>query len=219
MASTVNNMGIGPLGNVAFKRKYRWLFSVENVGGGGSNSFGVSGKYVKAGNRPNLEIDDGTEINFLNGKTWLPGKATFQSIEFTYYDVAVPGDLTVTNLLRWVNRVYNFASPASGVANSTEIAATQRSYAVDPTGAGNGYAGTGKLLLLDGCGYVLETWTLVNCWPQSINFGDLSYSESGECDIAVTLRYSYAKYESNCAPLAGELCSIPVCGSAVGANF
>ena len=219
MANTINNMGIGPLGNVAFKRKYRWLFSVENIGGGGQNSFGISGKYVKTANRPQLQIDDSTEINFLNGKTWLPGKATFQTSEFVYYDVAVPGDETVTNLLRWVNRAYNFITPASGVTGSTEISATQRSYATDPTGAGNGYAGTGKLLLLDGCGYVLETWTLVNCWPQTINFGELSYSESGECNINLTLRYSYAKYESNCAPLGGELCTTPVCGQGVGGNY
>jgi hypothetical protein len=219
MANTVNNMGIGPLGNVAFKRKYRWLFSVENIGGGGPNSFGISGKYVKTGNRPTLTIDDSAEINFLNGKTWLPGKASFDSLQFSYYDVAVPGDQTVTNLLKWVNRSYNFITPAAGVAGSTEIAATQRSYATDPTGGGNGYAGTGKLILLDGCGFVLETWTLVNCWPQQIQFGELNYSESGECDITVTLRYSYAKYESNCAPLAPELCNTPVCGAAVGANF
>jgi len=219
MANTINNMGIGPLNNVAFKRKYRWVFSVENIGGGGPNSFGISGKYVKTANRPNISIDDSAEINFLNGKTWLPGKATFETLEFTYYDVAVQGDPTVTNLLRWVNRVYNFTSPAGGVANSTEIAATQRSYAVDPTGGGNGYAGTGKLLLLDGCGYVLETWTLVNCWPQTINFGDLAYDSSDVCEISLTLRYSYANYINNCTPGVQELCGVPVCGAAAGANL
>jgi hypothetical protein len=219
MASTINNMGIGPLNNVAFKRKYRWLFSVENVGGGGANSFGISPKYVKTAKRPSIEIDDSTEINFLNGKTWLPGKGTFSELEFTYYDVAVPNDPTVTNLLRWVNRSYNFITPASGVAGSSEISATQRSYATDPTGAGNGYAGTGKLILLDGCGFVLETWTLINCWPKTINFGELDYKESAECDISVTIRYSYANYTSNCAPLAPELCNTPVCGTGLGGNL
>jgi hypothetical protein len=119
MAITANNMGIGPLNNVAFKRKYRWVFSVENIGG--DPAFNVSGKYVKTAKRPSITVDDGTEINFLNGKTWLPGKATFQSIEFTYYDVAVPGDLTVTNLLRWVNRVYNFTDGGSEFIQATQI--------------------------------------------------------------------------------------------------
>ena len=219
MANTINNMGIGPLNNVAFKRKYRWLFSVENIGGGGPNSFGVSGKYVKTAKRPSLDIDDTAEINFLNGKNWLPGKATFTELEFTYYDVAVANDPTVTNLLKWVNRVYNFTAPAAGVANSTEISATQRSYAFDPTGGGNGYAGTGKLILLDGCGYALETWTLVNCWPKTIDFGELDYGSSDVCEISLTLRYSYASYFSNCNPAAVEYCDTPVCGTGVGATF
>ena len=218
MANTINNMGIGQLGNVSFKRKYSWVFSVENIGGGGPGSFGVSGKYVKTAARPQLDIEE-TEINFLNGKTWIPGKATFNEIQFTYYDVAVQNDPTVTNLFRWINRVYNFSSPANGIANSLEISATQRSYASDPTGAGMGYGGIGKLILLDGCGYVLETWTLINCWPKSIDFGDLAYDSNEECNIALTLRYSYAKYESACSVNSTELCNTPVCGTGLGANL
>ena len=205
MAITANNMGIGPLNNVAFKRKYRWLFSVENIGG--DQGFKISGKYVKTAKRPNITIDDGTEINFLNGKTYLPGKATFDAIDFTYYDVAVQGDATVGNLLRWVNRVYNFSAPAGG--EPTQIAATQRSYAY--TIDGQGYAGTGKLLLLDGCGYALEQWTLVNCWPTKIDFGDLDYKSSEECDITLSIRYSFATYQSHCSPTVAEACAKPVC--------
>jgi len=205
MAITANNMGIGPLNNVAFKRKYRWVFSVENIGG--DPSFNVSGKYVKTAKRPSITVDDGTEINFLNGKTWIPGKATFEALDFTFYDVAVQGDATVSNLLRWVNRVYNFNAPANGAP--TQISATQRSYAY--TADGQGYAGLGKLLLLDGCGYALEQWNLVNCWPTKMDFGDLSYSESGECEISVNLRYSFATYQSHCNPITAEQCTQPVC--------
>jgi hypothetical protein len=204
MASTANNMGIGPLNNVAFKRKYRWVFSVENIGG--DASFGVSGKYVKTAKRPNITVEE-QEINFLNGKTFIPGKATFDALDFMYYDVAVQNDTTVTNLLRWINRVYNFSSPAAGAP--TQISATQRSYAY--TADGQGYAGTGRLLLLDGCGYALEQWTLVNCWPTKIDFGDLDYKSSEECDISVSLRFSFATYQSNCNPFAGEACAVPVC--------
>ena len=207
MATTVNNMGIGPLNNVAFKRKYRWVFSVENIGG--NAGFGISGRYVKSANRPNLDIEE-QEINFLNGKTWIPGKATFNDIQFTYYDVAVQDDPTVTNLLAWINRVYNFTSAPPGFApDAPVISATQRSYAY--TAAGDGYAGTGKLVLLDGCGYPLEQWTLVNCWPKTIDFGDLDYSSSEECNIVVTLRYSFARYISACTNLAVDECRGPVC--------
>ena len=216
MATTITNMGIGKLGDVAFKRKYRWIFAVEKIGGPGS-TINISGSFVKSGNRPQVDIDE-TEINFLNGKTWIPGKATFNEISFTYYDVAVKDDPTVGNLLKWVNRVYNFTSdPGSRVATaSPQISATQRSYATRADGSG--YAGTGRLTLLDGCGYALEQWELINCWPKSINFGDLDYSSSDECNIELSLRYSYAKYYNYCATSTPEECNVGVCDVA-GAGF
>jgi hypothetical protein len=201
--STELNMGIGKLGDVAFKRKYRWVFAVENIGG--PTGFSVSGNFVKSGNRPQVDIDE-TEINFLNGKTFIPGKATFNEISFTYYDVAAPDDPTVGNLLKWVNRVYNFSNVIG-----TEISATQRSYATQDDGSG--YAGTGLLTLLDGCGYAVEQWQLISCWPKSINFGDLDYSSSDECNIELSLRYSYAVYINLCAKTAPEECPSGICST------
>lgn len=208
MADTSNNMGIGMLASAAFKRKYRWTFEVQRVGGGdGAGSFDIGGAYVKSGNRPQIDIDE-TEINFLNGKTFIPGKATFNEISFTYYDVAVKGDATVNNLLRWINRVYNFEKKAS----TNEIKATQGSY----PDKGAGYAGTGVLTLLDGCGFALEQWKLINCWPKSINFGDLDYSSSDECNIELSLRYAFATYENFCNPLAADPDCTGICGTVSG---
>ena len=51
-SNTISNMGIGPLGNATFKRKYRWTFRVENIGG--NAELGVGGQYVKVANRPQL---------------------------------------------------------------------------------------------------------------------------------------------------------------------
>ena len=210
------NMGIGKLGDVAFKRKYRWLFKVEDIGGPGSG-INVSGSFVKSGNRPQVDIDE-TEINFLNGKTWIPGKATFNEISFTYYDVAVEGDNTVNNLLIWINRAYNFTSPPQGgvTTQNPQISATQRSYATRTDGSG--YAGTGVLTLLDGCGFALEEWRLISCWPKSINFGDLDYSSSDECNVELSLRYSYAKYTNYCSAGVIQDCTKAVC-RAEGATF
>ena len=197
MATTDNNMGIGSLAETAFKRKYRWMFNVENIGG--DAAFKIPGSYVKSGNRPQIDIDE-TEINYLNGKTFIPGKATFNEISFTYYDVIMQGDPTIPNLFRWLNRVYNvteYTAPlvTPGATGNPQIKATQGSYPFN----GKGYAGIGVLTLLDGCGYAVEQWDLMYCWPKSINFGDLDYSSSDECNIELTLRYAYAKYQSFCA--------------------
>jgi hypothetical protein len=203
--STDNNMGIGPLGTAAFKRKYRWTFQVENVGGAGG--FNIGGQYVKSGNRPQIDIDE-TEINFLNGKTFIPGKATFNEISFTYYDVAVLEDATVNSLLRWINRVYNFEQ----IGGTKQIYATQGSY----PDIGSGYAGTGVLTLLDGCGFAVEKWQLINCWPKSINFGDLDYSSSDECNIELSLRYAYAIYENYCNTGETDPPCTGICGTTAG---
>jgi hypothetical protein len=198
--STVNNMGIGPLGSATFKRKYRWTFRVDNIGG--NPQLGVGGQYVKVANRPQLEVEE-TEINFLNGKTWIPGKATFQQLSVTYYDIAST-DAAVNNLLVWVNKVYNFSD-----GNGEFISATQKNVAKNA--AGDGYAGNGILTLLDGGGYALEEWRLINCWPVSINFGDLDYSSSEECTIELNMRYSFAKYTNYCIPVPPGTLPVPAC--------
>jgi hypothetical protein len=60
------------------------------------------------------------------------------------------------------------------------------------------YGGEGILTMYDGCGNPLEEWRMKDCWPQAINFGDLDYSQSEECTIEVTLRYSNVKYTNLC---------------------
>jgi len=55
--------------DVIYKKKFDWTMSVDN---------GVA-KKVKLVSRPNLTIEE-TEINFLNAKTWIPGKANWQDL-------------------------------------------------------------------------------------------------------------------------------------------
>ena len=74
-------MGIGRLGfqNTVFKRKFRFTFELEDICGGKK----VPKHYVKVASRPNLSIEE-TEINFLNAKTWIPGKASWETMTVTY---------------------------------------------------------------------------------------------------------------------------------------
>ena len=144
-------------------------------------------------------------------KHLFPVKLTFNEISFTYYDVAVLADETVNNLLKWINRVYNFEQ----IGVSKEIKATQGSY--PNTAAGTGYAGTGVLTLLDGCGFAVEQWNLINCWPKSINFGDLDYSSSDECNIELSLRYAFATYNNFCDTTKKDGPCKAICGSTAGA--
>jgi hypothetical protein len=169
-------MGIGQIGegNVIFKRKFRYTFEVVDICGKRK----IPENFVKTASRPSITIDE-TEINFLNGKTWIPGKATWESITVVYYDVATD---KAQHIYSWLASVFDFTKPKQLKMGSKA----------------SDYSGTGTLRLYDGCGTPLEQWQLKNLWPTSINFGDLDYGNSEECNIELTLRYSNVTYKPLC---------------------
>jgi hypothetical protein len=236
-------MGIGPIGttnNVIFKRKFRWTFEVINVCAGNQNQFAATGAgltttgdieeeigydgantgvvpafYVKVASRPSITFDE-TEINFLQGKMFIPGKATFETITVTYYDIGPVNSGNILNLYNWIGSVYNFLgdpTEANNYAGSWENP-TMSAFA---RGQG-GYGGTGILKLYDGGGSPIEGWELYDCWPQSVNFGDLDYSSSDECNIELTLRYTVAKWTNLCGTQQPDPCyaGCPRTGTSAG---
>lgn len=178
-------MGLGEFrtnANIVFKRKYRWTFEIDPVC---KNVLAIPTYFVKLASRPNLTIEE-TEINYLNGKMWIPGKGTWETITVTFYDLA-DGGQGVSSLYSWLATTYDFTDPVN----------LKQSSKVGDWGS-DGYSANGKLSLYDGCGTMMEQWTLSNMFPQAVNFGELDYSSSEEVTIEVTLRYSEAKYEMMC---------------------
>jgi hypothetical protein len=181
-------MGLGKLGGdqVTHKRKFRWTFEVrrnaeaEASGRGGSAPAkqDVPASFVKMAARPNVSIEE-TEINFLNGKTYIPGKGTWETITVTYYDVSGDDNMPLWD---WLADVYNFTDPLGLQQNSRR----------------NCYAGIGICTMYTGCGDPMERWTLGDCWPQAVNFGELDYSSSEEATVEVTVRYSNVSYKNLC---------------------
>ena len=190
----LSGMGIGKVGigdpEVVFKRKFRWTFEVEG------NGFRIPPYFVKVAARPNISFED-TEINFLNDKTWIPGKATWEAITVTYMDVAgnLTGDASGANLelYDWLVNVFDFTSPNRKFMNSKRC----------------GYAGKATITLWDGCGTPLERWTISDAWPQAVNFNDLDYSSSDTVDIELTMRYSQVKFEHLCPRHIPQATCIP----------
>ena len=182
-------MGIGQLGfkNLVFKRKFRFTFELFDICGGGS----VPKHFVKVAARPKMTIEE-TQIDFLNARTWIPGKAIWDTIQVRYIDVSA---FEMAPLFNWLASVYNFTNPVQ-----LEMGSQRQDYTA-----------TAVLKLWDGCGYLLEMWTLQDVWPTSIDFGTLDYSSSEEVTIDLTLRYSNVKYEPICTPFAINPCCSP-CG-------
>lgn len=174
------SMGIGILGQpkTIIKRKFRFLMEFTTPYGAV-----LEPRFVKVANRPQLDIDE-QEIHFLNDIQYIPGKGRWQPMSVTYYDVAHED---MRPLYEWVLDIYNFNEGyESGNLSQSEK---------------EGWAGTGILTVLDGCGRDIERWSFKDVWPNSINFGDLDYSVSDECNIELTFRFSKAKLEGvSCMP-------------------
>jgi hypothetical protein len=176
-------MGIGKLGknDLIFKRKFRWLLEVRPYGGGNATDMKY---FVKSAARPNLTVEE-TEINFLNVKKWIPGKAAWETLTVTFYDVVTTD---ITSLWNWLASTYElYHNETTGDKINQKMGNMV-----------NDYGAQVILTMLDGCGTELETWTLDDVWPSGINFGDLDYSSSEEATIELTLRYSIANYQSKC---------------------
>jgi hypothetical protein len=174
------NMGMGKLGSedIVFKRKFRWTMSLN------WNNKNIDEYFVKVASRPSLTVEE-QEINFLNGKMWIPGKGSWETMEITFYDVGGAAGTSMSTLYSWLATVYNFTD-AVGLQQSSSA---------------RGYGATGTLRLYDGCGETMEKWTLKKMWPTAVNFGDLDYSNNEEVNITLTVRFSEVEYDSFCPDL------------------
>lgn len=190
MANT-RPMGIGKVGrsDMTFKRKFRFTFQIQGFCNNEQNV--VPESFVTVASRPNLSIEE-TEINHLNAKTWIPGKASWDTITVTYNDVAHDEMRTLWN---WLATVYDFTDPV--MLRQAEK---------------RDWDATGILNMYDGCGTLIEGWEMQHMWPTTINFGELDYSSSDIATIELTLRFSDVKYRSYCPDFIPAGCCSP-CGT------
>jgi len=194
---TQRNMGIGVIGSpeMVFKRKFRFTFEI--VGFCNNQKNVIPEHFVMVTSRPNLSIEE-IEINHLNAKTWIPGKAAWETITVTYYDVA---HTEMRALWNWLATTYDFSDPIRlTMGNKRE------------------WDATGVLNLYDGCGTLLENWQMQHMWPTAINFGELDYGASEVATIELTIRYSDVIYRSFC-PEFDPLACCDGCGSTVQSNL
>jgi len=198
-ATQVNliDMGMGELGgnDIVFKRKYRWTLGIQCH----CSNANIPTYFVKLASRPNLTVEE-QEINFLNSKMWIPGKASWETITVTFYDLAGQASASgISALYSWIATVYNFTSNGA-----VRFSQASKKGAVGGT---QGYAATANLNLYDGCGTNLENWQLGHVWPQAVNFGELDYTSSEEVTIEATLRYSDVQYTPLCGGLVAPCCT------------
>jgi hypothetical protein len=185
------DMGLGELmnPNIVFKRKYRWMFEIfPNCGEA------IPPYFVKLASRPSLTIEE-TEINYRNGKMYIPGKGTWETITVTFYDMS-DGTTGLASLYSWLATTYDFTDPV-GLKQSSKSGDV----------GSDGYAADAWLYLYDGCGTPMEGWQMSHVWPQAVNFGELDYSSSEEVTIEVTIRFSQVYYTNFCGGKVEPCCA------------
>lgn len=155
-------MGLDKLTNVTFKRKFRWLFSIENIIGGSVNAL-----LPQKAARPSLSFKS-QQFEHINETIFFPVKPDWKPINVILYD-------TKCNMNPiWENWLKYFYDPKNGKYNFVNDV---------------GYKKNATLTMLDGCGEIIENWTFENAYPEEINFDELDMASNDIVNISLTLRY------------------------------
>jgi hypothetical protein len=150
----------------ACKRKFRWLFTIQDISGGTGSSKALP---PQRSERPGLTFREST-IQHLNETMYYPSKPDWKPVSLVLYDTAG----AVNPVFTWIQKAYD---PTSG--NWTPV-------------GGSGFLINSTLQLFDGCGNIIETWAWENVWPQQVEFGDLDMGNHELVVCTVTLRYARA---------------------------
>jgi hypothetical protein len=165
--------GTGDAGTA--KRKFRWLFDIENITLGNDTALPC----IKAA-RPKLTFKE-MQAEHLNETISYPSKPEWQPIQLSLYDRCI----NVQNpIFTWLKKQYN---PVP--TDDDELPGCSDWFpCIDPLS----FKVCCTLKLLDGCGNKLEEWTLEHCYPQNIDWGDLDMSSSEIVTVDFSLRYDRA---------------------------
>jgi hypothetical protein len=156
----------------ALKRKFRWLFHITNI----TTSFVDSAQplpCMKAA-RPKITLKE-MQAEHLNETISFPSKPEWQPIQIMLYDRCIS---TQNPIFTWLKQQYN---PGSSQCSQWYPCLDSLSFKT-----------CANLQLLDGCGNVVEAWVLQNCYPQSIDWGDLDMTNYEVVTVEFTLRYDRA---------------------------
>jgi len=130
---------------------------------------GIPAYLVKTANRPSISFEE-VELNHMNVKRYVKGKATWETLEVTLYDPVVPS--AAQAVMEWVRLSHESVTGRDGYSDFYKKEITFN--------------------VLGPVGDKVEEWTLKGAWIQAATFGDLDFSVSDPVEISVTLRYDYA---------------------------
>lgn len=154
--------------SLCLKRKFRWLFKIDDVSASGTNSLPP----LKSA-RPSLSFKE-TQVEHLNETIYYPSKPEWKPITLSLYDLRK----NEHPVFKWLKKMYDPQKGSIKPPMDSQIMVTA------------------SLEMLDGCGETVEKWKFENCWPNAIEFGDLDMGSSEIVTCDLTLRYARAYIEN-----------------------
>ena len=133
------------------------------------NIEGIPAFLVKTTGRPNITLNE-VELNHINVKRYVKGRAEWQQLTVTLYDPIVPSGAQA--VMEWVRLHHESVTGRDGYSDF---------YKKDIT-----------FNVLGPVGDKVEEWTLKGAFIQSATFSDMDYAATNVSDISLTLRYDYA---------------------------
>lgn len=176
--ATINDIGIPGVGTGILqpKLKNRWRVTFANLGGG-VDSQPLSLQAVTV-TRPILNFQE-VELHRYNSVAWVAGKHTFEPMTMTLED-DVTGSASKVIQEQVQNQQFLIGAEGQWLAAA---------------GEGSNYKFVTYLDQLDGNEQVIEKWTIEGCWIQNVDYTDLDYSDSGQVQINLTIRYDHARQD------------------------
>ena len=144
------------------KLKNRFIMSID----------GIPAYLIKTAARPSIEFEE-VELNHMNVKRYVKGKASWQPIDITLYDPIVPSSAQA--VMEWVRLGHESVTGRDGYSDF--------------------YKKDIQFQVLGPVGDVVEQWTLKGTFITSANFNDLDFSSSDPVEVTLSLRYDYAILE------------------------
>ena len=160
------------------KRKFR--FTVEFQGIQAAQG-GAALWYAKTVSKPSFQIN-AAEHKYLNHTFYYPGAVSWQDVSLTLVDPVEP-DMSATLSDIIVQSGYSPPTDANSLGTMSKAKAA-------------GALGTVIITQIDSEGRPLETWTLWNSFISELKYGDLAYGDDELVEMSVTLKYDWARVET-----------------------
>ena len=142
------------------KHKHRFLMGLE----------GLPGWMIKGASRPNFSFTV-IELDHINLKRKIKGKASWESMTCTLYDPIVPS--ASQTLLEWIRLSHEATTGRDGYADF--------------------YKKDVDLWMLGPVGDIVEHWKMKGAWVNSYDGGQLEWSDDGVAEISISIAYDYAE--------------------------